>query len=559
MINSTESSSADNSNETNPVIQEAAAKDDPVPVSLPKNDAPAVNDSDAMEEEDDASTSSSSSFSSSEDAGKAGGSSADTGDMTDLIAKALTLKEEGNKHFKSGKLDRAGRSYRRGTSTLKPLNNGQMENVDDQVKSLLLSLQMNLSLVCLKQGKAKMSRDVASKALEIDGTNVKALYRRGVAHRKLGDVRCAQEDLRAALKIDPNNREVRKELIVLKKDMQLEKDRQKRASGFLKKQGNSFSLYDDKVKEEERKLKEKVEQEKAKEEALKKRKQQWEDDCVARMSRDEAAVSYDEWDTEQKKKEEEEKKKLKKLKNEEDDRKRREREERRRLERAKKKENNECNGDDSDEEILRDVRGYKKMSDGRTTSYFTRELDEKEKALIGDITPKMIDSSNHSSTTATSPINKKSSKESQSSAWNAAGTWEEKNTTDWCRSKFKVRLLEASAVHGEYAAMSLSVSDVSGDASVANVSGKKRYIFDFSCNVTVDFSDEQNEKLASAELKLIDINSAAADDDDYDMEYRWKKQPPKEKFSPVEACKKLFIESVHDSIKNFIQDFNSHY
>ena len=132
--------------------------------------------------------------------------------LTDAITRALTLKEEGNAHFKSGEYNRAVRSYRRGASALK-----NHDTTEDQVKALLLSLQTNLSLVCLKQGKAAMSRDVATKALELDEKHVKALYRRGVAHRSLGDYAAANKDLRAAYRIDPDNREVKRELVALKK------------------------------------------------------------------------------------------------------------------------------------------------------------------------------------------------------------------------------------------------------------------------------------------------------------------------------------------------------
>merc|ERR1711968_314436 len=48
---------------------------------------------------------------------------------------------------------------------------------------------------------------------------------------------------------------------------------------------------------------------------------------------------------------------------------------------------------DEDGEDLRGLRGYKKTSDGRTTSYFNNELDEHTKSLIGSIAPKRIDSS----------------------------------------------------------------------------------------------------------------------------------------------------------------------
>merc|ERR1711991_817101 len=49
--------------------------------------------------------------------------------------------------------------------------------------------------------------------------------------------------------------------------------------------------------------------------------------------------------------------------------------------------------DEEDEKNLKDLRGYKKTSDGRTTSYFNNELDEETKSLIGNIAPKRIDPS----------------------------------------------------------------------------------------------------------------------------------------------------------------------
>jgi len=87
-------------------------------------------------------------------------------DPTSLILQAVSLKEVGNNHFKSGNLTEASRSYRKGTSLLKNLNN--QNTGDEQVKALLLSLQTNLSMVCLKQNKPKQSRDVATSALSVD-------------------------------------------------------------------------------------------------------------------------------------------------------------------------------------------------------------------------------------------------------------------------------------------------------------------------------------------------------------------------------------------------------
>ena len=193
-------------------------------------------------------------------------------DPTVAIVEAMTQKEEGNAAFKEGDFTAAVRSYRKGTTLLKPFNKNNTG--DEQVKSLLLTLQTNISMVCFKQDKHKMSRDVASKALEIDPINVKALYRRAVAYRKLGDAESARSDLREALKHEPNNKAVRKELMSIKKDVEAsrakEKERLQKAFGASK--GGSSFLYNDKEEEERRKAEEKKKQEELEAEALKKRK-----------------------------------------------------------------------------------------------------------------------------------------------------------------------------------------------------------------------------------------------------------------------------------------------
>lgn len=548
MNNNNPSSNDETPNPANPAVEEKDATMEDV---TNQHENPAANDDKTMTTSSDDPDSTGAATSSDDD------DQDDKDDVTaegatNLITKALTLKEEGNAHFKLGELDRAGRSYRRGASTLKALN--ENNTGDEQVKALLLSLQTNLSLVCLKQGKAAMSRDVASKALEIDEKNIKALFRRAVAHRSLGYLDKANKDLRKALKLDPNNREVKRELVSIKKQMEAEKAKEKAAmSGFFTKKSAS-GLYNDKVEEEKCKAKEKAEKEKVKGEALKKRKLQWEDECVARMSRDEPAITYEEWDkqeTEKQKKEDEKKEKeKKKLRQEEEDNRRREREERR------KNENEQENDDSSDDEAaLQELRGYKKTSDGRTTSYFTREIPAEEKALIGDITPKMINAND----CAPKPINNQCPISRSSSAWNTAGTWEEKDVTSWARDTFKNCLNESAAVYAEFAAIVKKVDNISGDASVAVVSSKKRYIFDFSTKIDFEVTDEADEKVASGELKLIDINSASSDDDSYDIEFKWTKIPSPANADQVEECRKLFTKSVCESVKKFIQDFNNEY
>ena len=199
------------------------------------------------------------------------------------LMQALAHKEEGNAQFKEGDYTAATRSYRRGTNALKNLNTNNTG--DDQVKQLLITLQTNLSMVCYKQEKHKMSRDVATKAIEIESTNVKALYRRAVAHRAMGDVDSAKDDLRLAYKTDPDNIAVKKELKSIKKILEDRKAKEKARLSKAFSKGGSSLLYSDKEEEEKRKAEEAKMKEIKEKEALEKRKAEWEDECVQRMSR----------------------------------------------------------------------------------------------------------------------------------------------------------------------------------------------------------------------------------------------------------------------------------
>jgi hypothetical protein len=79
-------------------------------------------------------------------------------------------------------------------------------------------------------------------------------------------------------------------------------------------------------------------------------------------------------------------------------------------------------------------KGYKKTSTGKTTTYFHRELSVEEKRLLGDSTPKRIDSPAPSSLGSSSP------NPVAGSAWNAAGTYEEKNISEWAQTSLKKKL-----------------------------------------------------------------------------------------------------------------------
>jgi tetratricopeptide (TPR) repeat protein len=483
-----------------------------------------------------------------------------TDDPSDLVVQATTLKEEGNSFFKEGDLVKASRSYRKGTSMLKKLNKNNTG--DDQVKALLVSLQNNLSMVCFKQDKHKLSRDVANKALAVDPNNVKALYRRAVANRKLGDLDEARKDLKEALKQDPENVAVKKELALVKRDIDVaDKKAKKQLQKAFSSKSGSF-LYNDKEEEKKRKEEERKKREEEAKEALKRRKLEWEDECVKRMADNQEAVSFEDWEKEQEKAATE----AKRLKEEEE---KRLQEERRKTQAAAKPSKPATDEEsDEDDELtekeLAMLRGYKKTSDGRTTSYFTRELPEHEKKMLGDIAPKRLDESTGTSSIEPAPLPSPAAATQQTkmgtaSAWNQAGTWEEKDATSWCSSHLRSKLGSTTLQEGSYMAAVKSVKQLTGDASVAITGGKKRYIFDFHCKLDFEiFNVDDEEVLCSGSLSLPDICSTSHDELEVDV-LAWTKVPDSEHKSGAETCRGSLVQQVRLSVQEFVADFNAHY
>ncbi|CAD7926597.1 unnamed protein product [Amoebophrya sp. A120] len=115
-----------------------------------------------------------------------------------------------------------------------------------------------------------------------------------------------------------------------------------------------------------------------------------------------------------------------------------------------------------------EMRGYKKTADGRTTSYFHTELDENAKKLIGDCKPKQI--------SADAQLGNKTT--SAGSAWNQAGTFEERDYTKWFSEEVRKEVKGKFQVPDEAKTLSFSVTDVSGSAQITSSRGKVRYIHD---------------------------------------------------------------------------------
>lgn len=137
-------------------------------------------------------------------------------------------------------------------------------------------------------------------------------------------------------------------------------------------------------------------------------------------------------------------------------------------------------GEDADDSM----RGYKKTSDGKTTSYFHTEISEEAKKLIeqqGFGKPKKLEGA----------VQEVQQPVPGGSVWNQAGTYEEKGMSKWVEDRLKEVLVGVTFQLPNGTGGSISTTGlaaVKGDASISMSRGKKRHIMDMSFDVEYEGS-----------------------------------------------------------------------
>ena len=166
-------------------------------------------------------------------------------------------------------------------------------------------------------------------------------------------------------------------------------------------------------------------------------------------------------------------------------------------------------GSDSDDEDAGILRGYKQTTDGRKTSYFTRELSAADQQLLAsNAGPKPISQAAPDSPGSGSGSG---SSTSAASAWNTAGTFEERNLTALSHERLRALLGAIKCdLPGGGSAQITRVTNVSGDCIVASARGKAKLICDLSCEVSWEIA--QLGSTISGNMSIVDITA----DGDYD-------------------------------------------
>ena len=201
------------------------------------------------------------------------------------------------------------------------------------------------------------------------------------------------------------------------------------------------------------------------------------------------------------------------------------------------------------------IKGYK-IVNGKKTSFFHNELTEEAKALIGDIAPKRIQvTENPPPTTSTT----------DGSVWNKAGTWEEKDVTNWAQESLEAALLASqftlpSSSPAPGAICSIKSCKSNGHASFAMVRGKKRYIYEFA--ITLDWEFAVQEDKACGSMSFPDFDGTCELGEGYDLAEWNVKESSSSNLTPL---LERFIRNgglrdvIHAALDNWVRLFRETY
>lgn len=150
----------------------------------------------------------------------------------ELMEVALKQKDLGNAQFKDKKFEEASVHYREALSHLTSFIEEK-----EEINKLKITCYQNLSVALNAMGKYNDAVVMCSEALQVDDKAAKALYLRGIAHMKLKNFDEATEDMKAAIKLNPQDKKLRTEFENIKNEKKKHNSSQAAAMQNMFKQG----------------------------------------------------------------------------------------------------------------------------------------------------------------------------------------------------------------------------------------------------------------------------------------------------------------------------------
>ncbi|XP_051011388.1 peptidyl-prolyl cis-trans isomerase FKBP4 [Acomys russatus] len=129
------------------------------------------------------------------------------------LEQSNIVKERGTVYFKEGKYKQALLQYKKIVSWLEYESSFSGEEMQ-KVHALRLASHLNLAMCHLKLQAFSAAIESCNKALELDSSNEKGLFRRGEAHLAVNDFDLARADFQKVLQLYPSNKAAKTQLAV---------------------------------------------------------------------------------------------------------------------------------------------------------------------------------------------------------------------------------------------------------------------------------------------------------------------------------------------------------
>uniref|UniRef100_A0A8D2ZMI0 peptidylprolyl isomerase n=1 Tax=Scophthalmus maximus TaxID=52904 RepID=A0A8D2ZMI0_SCOMX len=151
------------------------------------------------------------------------------------LEQSSIVKEKGTQYFKEGKYKQASVQYKRIVSWLEH-ESGLSEEDEKKAKALRLAAHLNLAMCFLKLQEPNQALESCDKALELDASNEKALFRRGEALFAMKEFDMARDDFQRVVQLYPANKAAKSQLALCQKRIkeQHQKDKLIYANMFQK-------------------------------------------------------------------------------------------------------------------------------------------------------------------------------------------------------------------------------------------------------------------------------------------------------------------------------------
>jgi len=151
------------------------------------------------------------------------------------LEQSAIVKEKGTQYFKDGKYKQASVAYKRIVSWLEH-ETALLPEDEPKAKALRLAAYLNLAMCYLKMQEPSQALENCDKALEMDESNEKALFRRGEARFAMKEFEKARGDFQRVVQLYPANKAAKSQVALCQKQIkeQHEKDKRLYANMFQK-------------------------------------------------------------------------------------------------------------------------------------------------------------------------------------------------------------------------------------------------------------------------------------------------------------------------------------